>query len=89
MLTVSNKFVYRLIAVESDILQNVLTRLKYCEEEEKVVLHLYTAVVHVHVCHVLFHVQIFMPLISSHPIKCHLQSISQQSYFGNPLILFE
>ena len=28
--------VSRLIAVESDILQNVLARLKYCEEEEKV-----------------------------------------------------
>ena len=28
--------VSRLVAVESDILQNVLARLKYCEEEEKV-----------------------------------------------------
>lgn len=31
-------FVCRLIAVESDLLQNVLVRLKYCEQEEKVVL---------------------------------------------------
>ena len=29
-------FVFRLISVERDLLQNVLIRLKYCQQEEKV-----------------------------------------------------
>ena len=39
--------VSRLVAVESDILQNVLARLKYCEEEEKVLLLLLKIKLHI------------------------------------------
>ena len=31
-------FVFRLISVEKDLLKNVLIRLKYCQQEEKVII---------------------------------------------------